>query len=121
MPRFLAPCQKLYRPVEVFDLTSPSAVSLAFLIDNVEPPFIKGDGNGDGVLEVSDSILILRLAQDLEDVAPVQRQAADFNGDGVIDALDASQILRIVISAEPLRAPVRRRTSPFPQDYCCLV
>jgi len=55
---------------------------------------LKGDINLDGVVDISDVILCLRMAIGLD---PVDKNLADMNGDGEIDIVDVILILRKAI------------------------
>ena len=56
-------------------------------------PFVPGDANGDGAVDVTDALLALRYAMGLVDELP-DLTAADMNGDGTVDMTDALAILR---------------------------
>ncbi|HOK80231.1 MAG TPA: dockerin type I repeat-containing protein [bacterium] len=51
----------------------------------------KGDVNEDGVIDISDAILCLRMSIGLD---PMNIETADMNSDGVVDISDAILILR---------------------------
>ena len=55
-----------------------------------------GDANGDGTVDVTDALLVLRYAMGLVNTIPGM-SACDVNGDGVVDMTDALVILRIAM------------------------
>jgi alpha-tubulin suppressor-like RCC1 family protein len=57
----------------------------------------KGDLNGDNVVDISDVILCLRMAVELD---PVNVNLADMNEDGVVDILDVILVLRRAIGLD---------------------
>jgi len=61
-----------------------------------EPDIQDGDVNGDGSIDATDAMIILRYAVGLEELTPEQFGFADVNGDGFVDATDAMIILRYV-------------------------
>lgn len=61
------------------------------------PPFIPGDADGNGVVNVSDALTIMRYALD-NDLPGVVAEAADYNGDGEVTATDALLLLRDVMA-----------------------
>ncbi len=60
----------------------------------------RGDVNGDGVVNVTDAVLLLRSLVGLQTLTSDQRGRADVNGDGRINVSDAVLILRIVVGLE---------------------
>lgn len=58
---------------------------------------LRGDVNGDGVVNASDAILVLRYALNVLGLTTTQLAAADCNGDGVVDSQDALIIMRYCI------------------------
>ena len=56
-----------------------------------------GDVDGNGKLNYSDALMILRASIDLETLTPEQEVQADFDGDGIINYNDALQVLRASI------------------------
>ncbi len=56
-----------------------------------------GDINCDGVIDVSDAIMVLRRIVGLIHFTPAQEETADMNNNGVIDVGDAIMILRIIV------------------------
>lgn len=57
---------------------------------------ILGDVTGDGNLDTTDALQILRYASGLIELDPTQLALADYNGDGVVDSADALAILRAI-------------------------
>ena len=59
-----------------------------------EPDAPSGDVNGDGNVDITDALLVLRYALGLMPELPVM-EAADVNGSGTVDMTDALIILRV--------------------------
>ena len=57
----------------------------------------KGDVNIDGDISVSDALLTLRSALELEELTEVQISLADLNGDNIISTVDASLVARMAL------------------------
>ena len=57
---------------------------------------VSGDANGDGTVDVTDALLVLRYAMGLIDGLPGM-DACDVNGDGVVNMTDALIILRMAL------------------------
>ena len=79
--------------------TSPfggSDIPIPYTVANgiVHVDCMLGDINGDGTLNASDVILIMRYALDMIELNPRQLAAADYNGDGQINASDALMLMR---------------------------
>lgn len=72
------------------------AVTVSFTVLDEDP----GDVNGDGKVDVGDSILILRRVVGLEQFDGAQELMADLNGDGKVDVGDAIMLLRMVVGLE---------------------
>ena len=53
-----------------------------------------GDVNGDGKVNTSDSVSVLRASVELDELDTVAAASADVNGDGVVDTQDAVLILQ---------------------------
>ena len=64
----------------------------------VEEPILWGDANGDGIVDTTDVLLIMRYTLGLEEISEEQLPVCDVNGDGVIDFTDALLVLRKVMS-----------------------
>ena len=60
-------------------------------------PDLCGDLNGNGTVDVSDAILLLRYITGLVTLTPEQQRLADVNGDGEINVADAVLILRYIV------------------------
>ena len=60
-----------------------------------------GDLNGDGSVNASDAILIMRYALGLIELTPEQILAGDMNGDGVVNASDAIIVMRKALGIIP--------------------
>ena len=56
-----------------------------------------GDVDGDGVVRVSDAVLIMRCALGLIEFTPEQILCGDVDGDGVIKIADAVMVIRIAL------------------------
>ena len=56
-----------------------------------------GDVDGDGVVRVSDAVLIMRCALGLIEFTPEQILCGDVDGDGVIKIADAVMVMRIAL------------------------
>ena len=63
------------------------------LVGNV----LKGDVNGDTLVNAVDALYILQAAVGKRTFTPEEKQYADLNGDGLTNALDALQVLRIAV------------------------
>jgi hypothetical protein len=63
-----------------------------------DAPFLRGDANADGVLSVSDALLVRRWLFN-EDSPPTCEDAADFNDDGTPNITDVISIVHYVIRA----------------------
>lgn len=57
----------------------------------------KGDVNIDGDISVSDALLTLRSALELEELTEVQISLADLNGDNIISTVDANLVARMAL------------------------
>ena len=55
---------------------------------------LKGDINGDGIVDAADAVLALRFDAGLISLTDEQVKTADVNSDGIADAADAVLILR---------------------------
>lgn len=61
---------------------------------------IKGDVNGDGTVNSSDALLVLKHAVKKSELTGKPLQQADVNKDGMINSSDALQILKIAVGME---------------------
>lgn len=59
-----------------------------------EPGFVLGDANGDGEVNVTDALLVLRASMDITELSEIAALAADVDADGAVTASDALRILR---------------------------
>ncbi|MCL2019004.1 MAG: dockerin type I domain-containing protein [Oscillospiraceae bacterium] len=77
----------------------PSAISRVPTAATSTTTQIKGDINGDGVLNASDALAILKHVSGVEKLEGDALEAADVNGDGVVNASDALEVLKLVAGA----------------------
>ena len=61
-----------------------------------EPEHTPGDLNGDGEIDITDSVLLLRYLVGIND-GSVNEAAADYNGDVEVDTLDSVMLLRYLV------------------------
>ena len=61
-------------------------------------PYIMGDVNSNGIVDVGDATLVLRYTVGIIDEMGLNTDVADMNGNGIIDTGDATVIMRIVVS-----------------------
>lgn len=66
-----------------------------------EDCMLKGDVNGDGVINSLDAVQILKYDVFLTSFDPLQAQLADVNGDGIVSSLDAALVLRYDVGLFP--------------------
>jgi hypothetical protein len=69
-----------------------------------EPPFLRGDVDGDGLVTTSDSVKLLQHLF-FGTFTPSCAKAGDANDDGTLSSLDAVSILRHLFAGEPRPAP----------------
>jgi hypothetical protein len=90
------------------DGTKPAVQSTQSKITIVD--YIKGDVDGDGVIDLADAVLIINHYVG-KPVAKFNDKAADVDGDGVIDLADAVRIINFYVgkvqSLAPRLAPLR--------------
>ena len=55
-------------------------------------PFIMGDTNADGTIDVKDIIRLMKYIAGVD----IEIQGADVNGDGVIDTLDIVRLMKMI-------------------------
>lgn len=80
-----------------FDMSAADViVSATFVSDTI----IKGDLNGDGVVDGTDISAILELVLDGGDITPEQLAAGDFDGSGTIDSADVSALIELALSGD---------------------
>ena len=58
-----------------------------------------GDINNDGIVDISDVILILRMALQIDPIQP----CSDINNDGIVDISDVILTLRMALGLDPLK------------------
>lgn len=93
--------------VQVTDETG-LMISRRFYLDVVHLPFIRGDANMSGAVDISDGINILSFLFSGLSESPVRLAALDSNDNGEIDISDAVYLLKYLFSAGPAPA------APFP-------
>ena len=59
---------------------------------------MNGDSNQDGLLNVSDIVLIVNFIVGQEELSDSQIETSDFNSDMLVDILDILQIIQIVLN-----------------------
>jgi hypothetical protein len=60
-----------------------------------------GDGDLNGMVEVTDAVLVLRSVVKVATLTERQVKAADADGNGQVDVTDAVKILRIIVNLDP--------------------
>lgn len=65
-----------------------------------EPVILKGDVNGDGIVNVLDLARISRFLAELEQLSELSMKAADINDDGIVNVLDLARLSRILAELE---------------------
>ncbi len=65
---------------------------LSFALTTTASTGMMGDVNGDGVIDVRDSVMVMRHALGLQSLSTSQRLLADVNGDGLINVADVNLI-----------------------------
>ena len=91
------------RPMEDFTIYGASgsaaqsyAEENGFQFVAVEPPYVSGDVNEDGEINISDLRLVLRKVCGKAELTSSQELAADVEKDGAVDIKDLRKILRYV-------------------------
>ena len=78
-----------FEPVVFSNDTKVGEASSPFAIKrNVDAPYIKGDADGDGVVDLTDAVAIFEFFMG-EEYPGFVEAAADFDGDGTVDLTDA--------------------------------
>ena len=98
-----------------YDPTTGAANFIAVVTPDTEPRFVRGDTNGDSMVDLADGITVLEYLFMNKPLQPqVVHDAADANDDGEIDLADAITILVYYVdpSWPPLRAPFWHDESP---------
>ena len=90
-------------------VTLPEAISQLTIED-----FIKGDANGDGVIDIADAVCIVNHVVGKPTPAFVAK-AADVNGDGDVDIADAVRIVNLVVGKISALAPKFGFALPEPE------
>lgn len=65
-----------------------------------EIPLMMGDVNGDGTVDSTDALLLLRWTMELAELDEQQLSRGDVNGDGIADSSDALLILRMALGLQ---------------------
>jgi hypothetical protein len=82
------------------DDAASSGVSVQIVFDTYVPePEVKGDVNGDGVLDIADAVAIVNYIVDKPN-SSFDVAAADVNNDGTVDIADAVKIVNIIVGKE---------------------
>lgn len=63
-----------------------------------EGPALVGDVDGNGVVNASDSLLIMRYMMSIIEFTPAQLAVADYDGSGEVDTLDALALMRAAMN-----------------------
>ena len=98
------------------DGTKPSitgTVTTVTIDDNVID-YVKGDVDGDGVIDLADAVLVINYYVG-KPVATFNNNAADVDGDGVIDLADAVKIINYYVGKIPSLARKKIETKHIPQ------
>ncbi len=73
-----------------------------FHVDNLEifadvaPPFLPGDVNADGILDILDVVTMVSIIMEVTEPTDYQLRAGDLNEDGVLDVLDVVMAVNII-------------------------
>lgn len=97
----------LKRIFMTLSVTAVTAISIAFSAK----AYLKGDANGDGVLNIRDAAYIAACYS--QGKTELLSEDGDFNGDGVVNIRDASAILKHIALTTPVvtaKAPVKTTT-----------
>lgn len=104
------------------DLATPVSLELENGSLTVQSAYVRGDVNGDGVVNSADALLALRIASGQVTSTPRQRSACDVNGDSACSAADATLILHYAVyqawgrSAVAASGQMTRQAARGPQD-----
>ncbi len=82
--------------------TNPAFLSPGLATITASLPFVKGDANGNNVLDVSDALFTLQAVAGLRTLTATQTTAADVNGNGVMDVVDGLFIAQAVAGTRTL-------------------
>lgn len=83
------------------DTASTATVANGTITINAEQ-FLRGDANGDGVVDILDAAKISQYVNSLEVIEQKYMLQADANNDGSVDILDAAKISQYVNSLETI-------------------
>lgn len=83
------------------DTASTATVANGTITINAEK-FLRGDANGDGVVDILDAAKISQYVNSLEVIEQKYMLQADANNDGSVDILDAAKISQYVNSLETI-------------------
>ena len=73
---------------------------LTLVVEDVELVVLKGDVNGDKLIDILDLVILSRYLAELQTLEGKSLLAADVNSDGFIDILDLVKISRILAELE---------------------
>ena len=79
---------------------SDEAIAAAEYMNYNYGSYTLGDVNGDGEIDMLDTLITLRHTIGLAELWGAKRRAADMDGNGVIDAIDVMHIMRYVMENE---------------------
>ena len=83
------------------DSATTATVANGEIVINAEK-FLRGDANGDGVVDIFDAAKISQYVNGLEIIEEKYMLQADANADGVVDILDAAKISQFVNNIETI-------------------
>jgi len=75
-----------------------STTSIPFVV--LAPGAVRGDVNGDGVVNIRDATITLKMAIGAITATAIQQALADLNGDGVVNIADATLDLRLAVGLD---------------------
>ncbi|UCE17557.1 MAG: T9SS type A sorting domain-containing protein [Gemmatimonadota bacterium] len=73
----------------------------------------KGDLNSDGLVDITDTIVLVQIILGGQDTTPEQIEVADLNTDGAIDILDVLQVVNIILGVSPKGGETGWRSQAF--------
>ena len=102
------------QPIAIENMQEISAASGGTYFDlgalEADTPFIRGDANGDGIVDLGDAVTILRVGFGLSE-SPGCLRAHDVNGDDAIDVLpEAVALIALLFLPDSLTPP-----TPYPE------
>lgn len=74
-----------------------AAICAAFALNTFAVSYSYGDVNGDGKVNSSDALAVLRSSTGIITLSSAQKTAADVNGDGKVNSSDALMILNYAV------------------------